>query len=708
MSNTELTSNPNTIALAKPVSDIPSGNKLKHWTQAIRDLYDEFLQLKGNVVPKYHASISSEFGVGDEIKYGHLKLLDSMSYNFTPYGVVGGIQRYWKRSNLEIDSRYKWNAVTFHDGMFVAVGSGGRIATSTNGKDWSEVKWFKPPTSYAGNLIHSSTPVNPDSEAAGMNNDSTTQQNQPTQIEFFDVAWCGNMFAAVGSYSSFVYSYDGVYWYMPMYVGKSYNSSNVCVPETYNDDLTVCTPGITEADAWKGIAYDSRTGIIMLCGTQCRTMALRYTTTSTISSVVFEPAVFHTIPTSNLSWQTHELNSIASVSMKDKSGQDVTYFVACGNFNETVQILVESADSVPHGPMYRNGNNSGQISYLERTEPVQIEWRNRNSNGTSESLVPGVDNRWNSIMLTEDHSGAKTFVMVGTDGMAMLGMFGDSQETQNGIDISWLLSPYDFSSKVKSDFTCQASGENLTVIAGEWPSDPQAESSPENYANIVMYNDFLYREEQSGSSSSQSSISHVKHFTCYVDDFLDEDNARTHSYGSWNGAAYGNGVFVLAGDSNRLYYQEIYEMDYYGAALSVKFYKRYLAEMAERLSRIERYVISYDMSPVELNNGESATINWNDDRNAYMFQTSGNVKLYFNSAPSSVYKEAMVYLEAIDATNLDIVGATWENDSIAPIWGKKNCHLMLRAIFLAQKVTLQVIDNDQLADNLLDSDAIGG
>ena len=298
--------------------------------------------------------------------------------------------------------------------------------------------------------------------------------------------------------------------------------------------------------------------------------------------------------------------------------------------------------------------------------------------------------------------------MIGTDGMAMLGMFGKSLETKNGIDISWLLYPYDFSNTIRTDFTCQAIGENLTVVAGKWPEEGvPVGSSDEDYANIVMYNDFLNRDNQTNNGSSQSSVPSVKHFTCYVDDFIYEENASAHSYGSWNGAAYGNGVFVLAGDSNRLYYQEIYEMDYYGAALSVNFYKKYMADLAERLARMERYVICYDMSPVELNDGESAIINWNDDQNAYMYQTSGNVTLYFVAAPSSVYKEAMVYIEAADATRLTISGAIWENDLLEPEWGKKNCHLMLRAIFLAHKVTLQVIDNDQLADNLLDEESGG-
>ena len=170
-------------------------------------------------------------------------------------------------------------------------------------------------------------------------------------------------------------------------------------------------------------------------------------------------------------------------------------------------------------------------------------------------------------------------------------------------------------------------------------------------------------------------------------------------------AAFGNGVFVLAGDENRLYWQRIAEQDYSGTALSVDFYKKYLAELKERISEIENYVVRNDMKYVKLNN-TTRVFSWNDT-NAQMFQTSGNVVLYFNEPPLTIYKEMMIYLEAANNTTLSLGGkGEWENDFAEPEWGRPYSHLTLKAIFVGSRVIVQIIDNDQLADNLVD--LIGG
>ena len=163
MSKTALT---NKVALAR------TGDKLKHWTQAIRDLYAELLDLKSGVVPEWHASPTKQYGEGSTFRYGHLRLLDKLLYQFKQ----NEDGTWWTPAEnvVEIEG-YRWNAVTWHGGLFVAVGTHGRIMTSVDGKTWDNVHWVQTPSTTA-------------------------------DFEFFDVKWCGDMFIAVGSYNSFTYS----------------------------------------------------------------------------------------------------------------------------------------------------------------------------------------------------------------------------------------------------------------------------------------------------------------------------------------------------------------------------------------------------------------------------------------------------------------------------------------------------------------------
>ena len=633
MSDTALT---NKVALAK------TGDKLKHWTQAIRDLYDEFLDLKGGVVPQYHASPTQQYGIGNTFKYGHLKLLDKLLYKYKK-NAAGA---YWNQSEVPIKAGYRWNAVTFHSGLFIAVGSHGRIITSTDGNTWNDIYWSTVPQE--GGL---STPVSP-----------TAISDYISQFEFYDVAWCGNIFVAVGSFNTFVYSYDGIYWHMPMFVGSCYTSAGNASNPRYvlvehdPEDLTVCPSGFTRNDAWKGVAYDEQTGTIFLCGTQSRTMACRYSPISTVARIVFEDTVFHVEdPATSM---TRELRSVAAMKLTDR-----TAFVACGTWNEVVTMIIEHDSLVIHGQIVDN---------VERIAPMTIQ---KTGDAANE------DTAWNDITTSQGADGIERFVMIGTSGRAMASM--------TGVANSWAVPDYE-DTAIRTDFTCQATGGNLTVAAGMWTDLTEP--------NIAMYDDSVYTEEEDVVYGS--SVSVIQHFLAYIDS------------ASWYGAAFGNGTFVLAGDSNRLYWQKTVEQDYSGAALSVEFYKRYLAELKEKIAEIEGYVIRSDMSFKVLSN-TTKVFNWSD-RNAQMFRTAGEVTLSFNSAPESIYKEMLIYLEAAEETTLKLGGsAEWDNDLAEPEWGRMNSHLTMKAIFIGTRVIIQIIDNDQLADNLLedsnpDSSSTGG
>ena len=608
MSKTALT---NKVALAS------TGDKLKHWTQAIRDLYAELLDLKANVVPEYHASPTKQYGEGTTFRYGHLRLLDKLLYQFKQ----NEDGTWWTQSNMALVDGYRWNAVTWHSGLFIAVGSHGRIVTSRDGKKWDDIHWVDNP-------------------------------NAPADFELFDVRWCGSMFVAVGSYNTFVYSYDGTYWHAPMYVGSIYDDSGVCVTANL-ENLSVMPAAFRTTDAWKGIAYDRKTGAILLCGTQCRTITCRHMPTDTVSAILFGDTVFHKDGDAR---DTYVLESVASKELDE----GITSFVAVGNWNSIVQ-----------GSVKWNTNNPLKIDWpkdeqnAELLGPLTIEDNYHTISAGTISEETG----WNCVTVQQGADKKEYFIALGTSGQSVMSL--------TGVADSWNVPVYEDSS-ITTNFRCQAYGWNLHVVAGEW----QNAGKP----NITMYNDSVYTETE--NMEYGTSVAAIQHFTTSVD------------LTSWNGAAYGNGVFVLAGSKNSLFWHEIGEEDYSGSALSVEFYKEYIAELEQRVQELEAKLIINDMAYIDAED-ETLTFMWSDPL-AQMYRTRGNIRLNFLSAPQYIYKEMTIYLEAVGDTTLELVGVgEWENDLLQPEWGLEGSHLALKAYFIGSRVIVQIIDNDQLADNLM-------
>lgn len=601
-------------ALSNKVALASTGDKLKHWTQAIRDLYAELLELEESVVPEYHASPTDQYGLGDTFRYGHLKLLDKILSQFQQ----NEDGTWWTQSDMPIRSGYRWNAVTYSTGLFVAVGSHGRIVTSVDGKHWDAVHWTTTPQAIAN-------------------------------YEFFDVKRCGNIFVAVGSFNSFVYSYDGTYWHVPMHVGASYTQAGVLV--NHADDLTQRPEEWTSDDAWKGVAYDEQTGIIMLCGTQARTMECRYSAATAVSSVVFEMPVFH-VDASLV--HTHEYRTISAKKLPDRTR---TSFVAAGNWNEVLQFYAGWEDGRIHWA------HEGEVN---PASPMVIEDAVHSISGGTISSETG----WNCSAVQRTPAGEDVFVLVGTSGQSVISLTGEED--------SWSVPLYE-DQTIKTDFRCNAVGTNLSVTAGIWTEA----AAP----NITMFNDSVYVDPADVEYGNSAPV--IQHFTTAVDE------------ASWYGAAYGKGVFVLAGDSNRLYWSEEAEEDTTGCALSIQFYKNYIMALEERIRELENGLFKDDLTYVELRNTVKA-FNWSDN-NVQMFRTAGDVVLRFAEAPQSIYKEMTIYLEALEDTNLSLGGsAEWENDLLSPEWGRTGSHMCLRAIFIGSRVIVQIIDNDQLADNLMD------
>ncbi len=647
--------------------------KLKHWTQAIRDLYVELETLRNGVVPKWHASPFTEFGPGDTYRYGHLKLLDSLLLRFHQ----NADESWWTRSNVAFKANYRWNAVEYHAGLFVAVGSHGRIMTSVDGKTWDDAHWVTVPAS--------------------------------ATYEFYDVKWCGNMFVAVGSYNSLTYSYDGAYWHVPMHIGTCFSGNTLILP----DDNPTSSGNFRSGDAWKGVTYDEENGIIMLCGTQNRTLACRYSATDSVAALIPGQTVYH-IPKASTGSMTaaqaisaltnRELRSIASMPVEknvyDESvGRNVpkrlVTFAACGNFNQVVQCYVDpelpiiswmnngkgtagASDTViiPPGADPENTQNAGQAISIIVADVLTVE---DNVHVLNPKPAINKDTGWNSATVQKDSSGRKMIVLLGTDAHSVASLTGE--------DYSWNVPLY-YSPDIKTEFTCQATAGNLAVAAGKWISSDDP--------NVTMFNSAAAAKAEALSFGDTGDEPVVQHISVVAEDSATKNVVEAIS---WAGAAYGKHVFVLAGDNNALYWHECIEEDYSGAALSVDFYKQYIQTLEDRIKELEGLILRDDMSYIYLHNS-TRTFNWNS-RNAYMFKTLGDVTLNFNPAPQSIYKEIAIYLEAEGKTKLSLAGAgEWENDLAEPEWGNLGSHLALRAIFIGSRVIVQIIDNDQLADNL--------
>ena len=89
-------------------------------------------------------------------------------------------------------------------------------------------------------------------------------------------------------------------------------------------------------------------------------------------------------------------------------------------------------------------------------------------------------------------------------------------------------------------------------------------------------------------------------------------------------------------------------------------------------------------------------------------QCEGNVtlnfeKVYNNGDLDKLYfTQKRIYLEnTIDSPiTLTISNAEWANDITAPTWGDPDMHLYVLATWIGGRIILEIIDNDQLADNV--------
>ena len=75
---------------------------------------------------------------------------------------------------------------------------------------------------------------------------------------------------------------------------------------------------------------------------------------------------------------------------------------------------------------------------------------------------------------------------------------------------------------------------------------------------------------------------------------------------------------------------------------------------------------------------------------------SAAFNLTFTSAAAGVYAEKFVHLNAGVNTEVTYSGAVFANNAVKPVWGTQGKNLFIKATFVAGRVILNVLDNDQI------------
>ncbi len=644
--------------------------KLKHWSQAIRDLENDFLTLKANTVPLNHACTKDTYGLGSELYYGHVKLLDNLLYKFKTTD-----NNHWQialpKTNTNVDlTDGKWNDIAYHDGLFVAVGSHGRIVTSKDGLEWNTVQFIK--DDYVDDDL----------------NGEIREYSSNPNFALYAVEWCGNCFVAVGSHNVFTYSFDGTYWYAPLFVGRS-THGGIDVPTT--SDLTI--DNFLDEDIWYDVAYDSLTGIIHLCGTQGRTMRCAYKMGALNNAFVFSECNYEIEATESDNY--NYVINLYSIAVKSDGAKSTV--VACGDRNYVLSATCTKStdkDNFAWTNKMQVQDSGGVINTLSENTPAD--------NSLSIS--------WKKVSIQKKND-KEMFLLLGSNGKSVYSYTG-------GIEVNgWVVPNYN-SNLDNFEINTIVSHQNLSVVAGEHSENTPGTDGDIN--NIVMYdeNTTPVTETETGlqtdveaaieaANTEQSSMPEIKHIS---EQYLGLD---------WYGSCFGKDKFFLVGEKNTIIYCDVAE-DEENYAISLEFYKKYIKVLEERLLELEGRILQSNLvyhrligQPYVYGEEDSGTdtydenaianISYNLDNNTVLYYTSGKIKLNFLPAPSSVYREMIIYLEALDDTKLTLnEGAEWGDDLYMPDWGKKGYHLTLKAIFVGNRVVIQIIDNDQLADNLLE------
>lgn len=120
---------------------------------------------------------------------------------------------------------------------------------------------------------------------------------------------------------------------------------------------------------------------------------------------------------------------------------------------------------------------------------------------------------------------------------------------------------------------------------------------------------------------------------------------------------------------------------------------------------------SFRLEPVESSSYQNGTVPVSplSDQIVYVIAKDDVVldfeKVYRDETVDKLYfTQKKIYIEndAGKEISLSIQNAEWANDLNAPDWGMPGMHLYILATWIGGRIILEIIDNDQAADNIIE------
>jgi len=118
---------------------------------------------------------------------------------------------------------------------------------------------------------------------------------------------------------------------------------------------------------------------------------------------------------------------------------------------------------------------------------------------------------------------------------------------------------------------------------------------------------------------------------------------------------------------------------------------------------------SFRLDPVRSSeSGGTVSISPLSDQVVYVYVEGDAVlnfeKVYLDGEIDRLYYvQKRIYLENVSGSDvaLSVQNAEWANDVLEPEWGKPGMHLYILATWIGGRIILEMLDNDQLADNMV-------
>lgn len=119
---------------------------------------------------------------------------------------------------------------------------------------------------------------------------------------------------------------------------------------------------------------------------------------------------------------------------------------------------------------------------------------------------------------------------------------------------------------------------------------------------------------------------------------------------------------------------------------------------------------SFRLTPVSSDSYEDGIIPVSPLSDQVMYiSAKGNAVLNFEKVWKNgevdkfYFTQKRIYIENDSSSNisLGVQNAEWANDLNSPDWGRSGMHLYILATWIGGRIILEIVDNDQAADNLI-------